>query len=395
MATTIRKNRLFRLEPEQEMIESERRKPPLKKPKPRKKLEPFKRQSDRYSFAHLAKVLTGGERTAMLNAVDRLKGRARVLLELACFSGFSFVRLAAISYLGHDPDALVEIAKYCQYDDTRAAAVDELSTDNKALVEIACSSLFKDTRLSSVSLLADSGSLAEVASHSPRRDSRVTALEKISNDSSALKKVAHGSSYRSARVQAVESLASDTESLCSLIVESDHRDVKKAAASLLSEVVEELDDADALVEIAKVSHNEDARYLAIGRLSYEPWALRTIIQESRHRESRSAALMLLSDIVSELDDPEMLAEVAIFSPYEDCRAAAVERLVGQSSALLSVATKSKFKDTRDLVVEKLEGDAEALKAVSKLSKYRDTRKKAHKRVSDPKMFGAELGRILG
>jgi hypothetical protein len=105
--------------------------------------------------------------------------------------------------------------------------------------------------------------------------------------------------------------------------------------------------------------------------------------------------MLLSDMVSELDDHDLLAYVAGMSPYQDCRIAAIERLVGQSQALLEVANKSKFKDSRELVLEKLKTDVEALKSISRLSRYRDTRKKAHSLVSKPDVFEAELTRILG
>lgn len=397
MATSIRRQAFsLEIEPDEIIVRKPKKRPlPVKRPKRKKKLSSFKKSSDRYGHTHLAKALTSGERMSMLRAVERLQGRARILVELACFSNFPIVRLAAISHLNYDADALIEIAKYCQFNDTRAAAVDKLSMKNKALVEIACSSLFKDTRMDAVSLLTDSSSLAEIASRSPNRDSRTAALDGIYGDSSALKKVARDSPYRSTRTEAVRSMSSDTSILCSLVINSSYPDVKKTAASILSEVVEELDDVDALAEIAKISSNEDARYLAIGRLSQDPLALRTVIRESRYRDARSTALMLLSDIVNELDDPDMLAEVAIFSPYEDCRSLAVERLVGQSSALLSVATKSRFKDARELALEKLEGDVEALKSVSRLSKHRGTRKKAHNLVSKPEVFQKELGRILG
>ena len=159
--------------------------------------------------------------------------------------------------------------------------------------------------------------------------------------------------------------------------------------------MEELDDIDALIELAKLSPNEDARYLAVGRLSEHPWALRTVIYEARFKDAKATALMLLSDIVYEIEDPDMLTEVAMLSPYEECRSVAVERLVGQSSALLSIATKSKFNDSREQALEKLKGDPESLKSVSRLSKYHNTRKKAHSIVSNPEIFAGELARILG
>jgi hypothetical protein len=396
MATSIRDQAFsLELEPEEIVVRKPKGPPWKKKPKRKKKLNLFKKSSDRHSFTHLAKVLTSGERMAMLKAMERLRGRSRILVELACFSKFSFLRLTATSYLDFDSDALVEIAKYCQYSDTRAAALDELSSNNNALVEVACSSLFKDTRLDAVSFIIDSYCLAEVAARSPNRDSRMAALERISYDNVALRRVAKESSYKSSRAEAVKRLASDTKALCSVIVDAAPPDVKKAAASLLSEMVEELDDTDALVEIAKTSPIEDARFLALGKLSHEPPALRRVIYESRHRDARSMALMLLSDVVPEIDDHEMLAEIAILSPYEDCRAIAVERIADKSPALLSVATRSRFRDARDLALEKLRKDADALRSVSKLSKYRGTRKKAHDLLSKPDVFQKELSKILG
>jgi len=366
-------------------------KPPISK----SNLVSFHRAPDRHSFAHLAKVLVSGERTAMLDAVDRLKGRTRILVELACFSNFQFVRLAAISNLNGDSEALADIAKYCQYEDTRAAAVDDLASNKESLIDIACSALFKDTRLHSVSLLSDSHALAKVASHSPNADSRGAAVEKLSSNPAALKKVSEDSPYKSTRADALRSLASDVAALASLVIHARHPDVKKSAASMLSEHVEELEDVETLTEIAKISPNADSRYLAMGRLWQHPWALRKVFSESRFKDARSTALMLLSDMVPKLDDADLLAEVAMLSPYRDCRAAAIDRLVGQSNALLTVASKSKFRDARQLALDKLKGDVTALKSVSRLSKYKDTRAQAHKIVAQPQTFEAELTRILG
>lgn len=366
----------------------------MKKPSPPP--EKFKNNSDRYSFSHLANVLTSGDRIAMLKAVDRLQGKARILVELACFSNFQYVRLAAISHLTFNEDALVEIAKYCQFADTRAAAVDELSMNNsKGLIEVACSSLFKETRVDAVSVLEDPNALSEIASHSPNKDSRDAAIEKISEDNESLAKIAMESKYKAIRDKALKKLKSDPEALSLLLISSKHSDVKKKAASELTGFVDSVNDIDALIEIAKLSPNEDARYLAVGRLSEHPWALKSIIHDSKYRDAKSTALMLLSDIVYEIEDPEMLSEVAILSPYEDCRAVAVGRLVGKSSALLDVASKAKFKDSRELALDQLKSDTETLKSVSKLSKYQDTRKRAHALVSHPDNFKEQLQRILG
>ncbi len=356
----------------------------------------FKKSSDRYSFSHLASVLTSGDRIAMLKAVDRLQGKSRILVELACFSNFQFVRLAAISHLTFDEDALVEIAKYCQFADTRAAAVDELSMNNsKGLVEVACSSLFKETRIDAVSVLEDPDALSQIATNSPNKDSREAAMEKITDDTESLAKIALDSKYKSIRQRALKRLKTDPDALSVLLITSKHADVKKKAAADLTGYVESVNDIETLIEIAKLSPNEDARYLAVGRLSEHPWALKSIIHDSKYRDAKSTALMLLSDIVYEIEDAEMLSEVAIMSPYEDCRAVAVERLVGQSSALLNVASRAKYKDSRELALDQLKSDTETLKSVSKLSKYQDTRKKAHALVSHPENFKEQLQKILG
>ncbi|MBD3210869.1 hypothetical protein GF318_05805 [Candidatus Micrarchaeota archaeon] len=389
MATSTRKKRMFRAATKPDRL------PSKKKPKPKKKLSPHKKSSDKYSYQHLAKVLMSGQRIAMLNAVDRLKGRSRVLVELAAFSSFQYVRLAAISNLSGDVWGLIEIAKYCQYADTRSAALDELSSHDEALVEISCSSLFKDTRLEAVSLINEPALLATVATGSPNKDSRMAALERVSGHSKSLARVANQSSYRTSRAAAVKHLKFDTNALCRLLKSSKHTDVRKNSALQLVDKVDELDDVESIAEMAKVCPSEDARYLAIGRLSEYPTSLRDVVYNSRYKDARSTALMLLSDVVEELDDAEMLTEIAILSPYEDCRAAAMERIAKKSAALLAVASRSKYKDSRETALEKLKKDPDALKTISKLSRYKDTRKRAHSIVSSPEVFRKELSKILG
>lgn len=359
-----------------------------------KKFPSYKKDSDRLSFADLAKILTSGGRLAMLNAVDRLRGRSRILVELALFSNFQFVRLAAVTNLSSDIEALIDIANYCHYDDTRVSALDELSHNFQALIEVACSSLFGNTRIDAVNMILDPHALATIAVKSPNKDSRSSALEKIAKNKTALKRVAEESAYRPIRMEALKNLSSDMGSLCSLVL-SKNDEVKKAAVGKLSAFVDELNDMDALIAIAKYSSNEDARYIAVGRISNDPLSLRTVISESQYSDARSTALMLLSDMVPNVEDTEVLADVAILSPYQDCRAAAVDRLVGQNAALLNVATKAKFKDSRNLALDRLKDDIESLKNISRLSKYKDTRKKAHKMVSRPDVFASELTRILG
>jgi hypothetical protein len=331
----------------------------------------------------------------MLNAVERLHGRSRVLFELASFSTFSYVRLSAINNLKNDPEALGDITKFCPHADTRSAALDELSTHAEYLIDVACTSLFKDTRLEAVSLINGSNPLSQIAMFSPNTDSRVAALTRLSGDSNALSKVAQESNYRNTRMEAVKRLSHNIQLLCSLLLSSRHPDVKKYVASLLADLVEGVSDVEVLIELAKMCPSQDSRYLAVGKLWKNPAALRKVAEDAKYKDSKSTAMMLLSDMVSGIEEPELLVEVATASPYEDCRAAAVERLVGISSALLSIASKSKYKDARDMAVDKLRADVDALKDVIRLSKYKDTRMQAHKIVSNPETFQQHLSKILG
>lgn len=350
---------------------------------------------DRYAMGHLANVLVNGERNDMLNAVDRLRGKSRVLFELACYSNFQYVRLSAVANMNGDAEALGDIAKYCPHADTRSAALDELASDGSALADVACSSYFKDTRLDAVMLMGNTKSLVFVATRSPHTDSRLAALEKISFDHNSLHRVAEESIYRSARISAVKKLASNMMALSMLLSRTKYPEIRKLVAELLSQYIDQIDNADVLVELAKCSANQDARYLAVGKLWRNSSSLRRVVGESNYKDAKSTALMLLSDMVENLDDSDALVDVATQSPYEDCRAAAVERLVGMSSSLLSVATKSKYKATRNLAITKLKKDPETLKSVFKLSKYQDTRTMAHKIVSSSDVFKTELEKILG
>ena len=349
----------------------------------------------KYSLGHLANVLIKGDRNSMLNAVEKLHGRSRILFELATFSTFSYVRLSAVGNLTNDPEALSDISKFCPYADTRTAALDELSSHHEYLIDVACTSLFKDPRLEAVSLINGANPLSQIAMFSPNIDSRSAALTRLSGDSSVLSKVAQESNYRNTRLEATKRLSHNMQLLCALMLSTRHLDVKKYAATLLAEFVESITDPEVLIELAKICSSQDSRYLAVGKLWKNPAALRKVAEGSKYKDSRSTAMMLLSDMVGSIDEPELLAEVATASPYEDCRAAAIERLVGVSSALLSVASKSKYKDARDLAVDKLKSDVDTLKDVMRMSKYKDTRAAAHKIVSNPATFQHHLSKILG
>ncbi len=357
-------------------------------------LSSYSLSPDRYNLAHLAKVLVNGERDAMLDAVDRLHGRSRVLFDLACFSRFQFVRLSAVKNLKQDEEALTDIAKFCPFDETRSSALDDLVWNGEALVEVACSSHYKDTRGNAIKLMNNAASIMRVAISSPNAEDRSAALGRLS-DSALLERVAEECSYRKTRTEALNKLKGDMRALSSLLLLSRHLEVRKTIASMLAANIESIDDPEILAEIANLVADQDVRYLAVGKLWRHPSSLKKVASESRYKDAKSTAIMLLSDMVPNLDDPELLVDVASLSPYEDCRCAAVDRLVGMSSALLSVASKSKYRDTRNLAVTKLKGDVDSLTSVMKLSKYQDTRVHAHKLASTPEAFELQLTKILG
>lgn len=350
---------------------------------------------DSYGFSHIAKVLINGTRDQMLGAMERLRGKARILYEIASYSKHPFLRLSAITSMTHDQEAFIDIAKFCEFADTRAAALDELATNSDALVEVASSSNYKDTRLDAVLLLSNSKGLVAVASKSPNSDSRTAALEKLAFEQSAIEKVVEETPYKKTREEALAKLHANLPALLSMITKSRNPDVKKMIAGAVGSSVEQIEDLEALVEIAKYSSNQDARYLAVGKMWKNPQSLRKVANESTYKDAKATAMMLLSDIVESISDSEALVEVATNSPYEDCRTNAIEKLVGVSGALLEVAAKSKYKNSRSQAVEYLRRDGDALKNVIKLTKYKDTRTQAFRIVSEPKFFESELGKILG
>lgn len=350
---------------------------------------------DSYGFSHIAKVLINGTRDQMLGVMDRLKGKARILYEIASYSKHPFLRLSAITSMSHDHEAFVDIAKYCEFADTRAAALDELATDSDALVEVASSSNYKDSRLDAVLLLANNKGLVAVASKSPNQDSRTAALEKLAFDQGSIERVIEETPYKKTREEALAKLNTNLHALSSIMAKSKNPEVKRLVAKAASASVEQIEDLEALVEIAKHSPNQDARYLAVGKMWKNPQALKKIVNEAEYKDSKATAMMLLSDIVETISDSEALVEVATNSPYEDCRTNAIEKLAGISSALLEVASKSKYKNSRSQAIEYLKKDGDTLKNVIKRTKYKDTRAQAFKIVSEPKFFESELGRILG
>ena len=349
---------------------------------------------DRYSFGHLAKTLINGGRDQILDAVDRLKGKGRVLFELACFSNFSYARLGAIKNMSGNHEVLADVAKYCFHDETRASAVDELARDNEALADVAMLSHFKDSRLAALALIGNQNLLVKVAAQCPYAETRISAFDRIT-DSAAFQKLVEEAQYKNIRSGALKKISMNMHALRTVLLTSRRPEVRKESLLIMSSLVEALDDPEILVEIAKEGRSQDARYLAVGKLWRHPHLLRKVVSASKYKDARSTAIMLLSDMVQSLNDSELLAEVATSSPYADCRATAVGRLVGMSSALLSVANKSKYRVTRGLAVEKLKGDAETLKSVMKLSRYKDTRMAAYKLASSPEVFNNHLVNILG
>ncbi len=342
-------------------------------------------------FKDIAKILTDGKkRSEMLKALEKLQGRARVLVELAQFSKFKFLRLAAVSQLADDLDALIEIAKFAQCEETRLAALEHLSHIDAALAEVAAGSLFKRTRLMALDLIMDDSAVYSAFAQTNFRDVKDAALSRMSNEENLKKVVLDFPNSTYAR--RALSLIDDVSILASLVISQIPLSLRKEAASKIEP--SSVSDPVVLTAIAKYSPDEEKRYLALEMLSEYPWLVREVAQNSIYQKTRSLALMLLSDSVRTTEDVDILTEVAIRSPYKDCRQEAVKKLEGKHSALMYIANNSKFSDVRKMAVHSLKDNPEALKSVLRLARTSDVRKRAHELIAN-EVFPGELPKILG
>jgi hypothetical protein len=163
------------------------------------------------------------------------------------------------------------------------------------------------------------------------------------------------------RLYAVSELSSDAGALKEILRESMHRDSRNAAADIL------FSDDGAVVELL-ASDNKNASSAMLERLMREPARLMDVAKSCMNIDARSAAL-------EKIKDHAQLVEIAKYSIYADSRAGALRRLEG--SAVEEIAASSSYRDTRLSALEMIKSDGEALARVESASLYEDTRKDAH------------------
>ncbi len=348
-------------------------------------------EPERRDPARLAESLLSDSPSRRREALSMVRGNPAALAELACSSPHPDLRLDAVAALA-DEAALSEVASYSHFRDSRLAAVRRLEGDGERLTMVACSSQFRDTAAAALEMMGD-GERADVAIRSPKPAARKAALSMI-RDSAALLQVADESPYRSAREEAVHRLRKDTEALCGLAVGSARTDARKAAVAHLCPSLQEVG-ADVLVEIAALAPEEDYRLLALARLGSDASSLRRVLQRARHWGTRMTAIMLISEIVGEIDDANLLAEIAVLSPDRDSRRAALNKLSADPAALAEVARRSRFRDTRDSALGRLSGDSASLRHIRRSSGYRDTRRRAHSLACGKDVLRKTLEALLG
>ncbi len=356
-----------------------------------RKNRPHPAEPDRNSRSHLAGKLLSERPEERIVAVGRLKDDPAVLAELACSSPFPDVRQAAVASLA-DEAALAEIAAYSHFKDSRQGAVRRVEGSGDCLEWIACTSIFSDTTAAAITLMKD-GERAEVAIRSQKAAARKAALAMIT-DGPSLLRVAEESRFKGTREEAVRRLSDDLEALCGLAIGSGRSDARKAAVAHLCPRLQEVG-ADVLVEIASLARIEDYRLLALAQIATDPPSLRRVLQKSRHWGTRMTAIMLISEIVGEIDDLNMLSDIAILSPDREGRMAAVAKLSADPQALMEVARRSQFRDTRDSALRRLAGDGERLRKISRSACYPDTRRKAHRLSCGKEVLRKTLEGILG
>ncbi len=348
-------------------------------------------EPERRDPARLAEGLLSDSPQRRAEALAMVGRRPAALAELACSSTHEDMRLDAVAALA-DGTALSDVASYSHFRDSRLAAVRRLEGDGGRLLAVACGSLFWDSIDAALSMMGD-GERAEVAIRSRKSRARKAALS-LMRDSSALLQVAEESPYRSARGEAVRRLGKDTTALCGLAVGSARTDSRKAAVAHLCPRLQELG-ADVLVEIAALAPEEDYRLLALARIGTDAASLRRVLQKARHWGTRTTAMMLISEMVGEIDDANLLAEIAVRSPDRDSRLSALNKLSADPAALADVARRSRYRDTRDSALARLSGDGALLRKVRLSSSYGDTRRKAHRLACGKDVLRRTLEALLG
>ncbi len=341
--------------------------------------------------ADLAARLLSDSPPVRMEALASARKRPLVLAELACSSPFGDLRLSSVAALEDGP-ALAEIASYSHFRDSRLAAARRLEGKEDMLAGVACDGMFGDARGMALSMMGDGGR-AEVAIRSRKSGARKAALSMMS-DPSALIQVAEECPYRSTREGAVRKLSRDREALCSLAVSSPRIEARRAAVAHLCPHLQEVG-ADVLVEIASLAPEEDYRLLALARMAADAPSLRRAMQKARHWGTRMTAIMLLSELVGEIDDANLLSEIAVLSPDRGSRAAAISKLSADPHSLAEVARRSRYSDTRDSALARISRDGASLRKVARSSAYHGTRGKAHRLACGREVLRRTLERLLG
>lgn len=348
----------------------------------------------KYGKSHVANALIAGSYQDILKTMTRLRGKSKIMLALCFFSAHKFVRLAAIENLIERPELLAEAAKFSPHDEVRMAALSLLNGFPGELSEVACGSRFKSTRKKAVEMIGkEKQSLFKIAANSSYPDTRKEALEQISSSKELLIKLTTEAKSRAVRKKAVELLGYCEWALRRILFSKSPPEVRRLALRMLSKFADAIEDEKTLKEIAMGSPDEDGRFVAVGKLSSNPNALAEVVSESRKRDSRSTALMLLSDLVDEINDGVLLEIVAIKSPYPDCRATALEKLKSSPEALEKVAIESRF-DSRLAALEMLAEDSKSLVKLYREAKRADVRNRAKDILSQPEMLGKHLASMI-
>lgn len=349
-----------------------------------------------YRKTHLAKALISGSHRDIIRTLSRVRGKSKIMMLLAFFSAHRFVRLAALENIAEKRELVAEAACFAPHEEVRLASLALLNGFNEELAKAACFSRFKKTRLKAVGMLKkDKNALMKVSSESKYSDSKKLALREISTNKEILIKLASEAKSRTVRKKAVEMLGFKEWALKRVLFSDAPKNTRRYVLKRLSKFSDAVKDERVLKEIAMESPDEDGRFVAIGKLSSKSGALLEIIEKSRKRDSRSTALMLLSDSVEDAKDHKVLETVAIKSPYPDCREAALEKLQQKPDSLKKVAGTSKYRDSRGGALELLLEDGHSHVAeLYKSAKHADVRKKAKEVLSEPKNLGKHLADML-
>ncbi len=348
-----------------------------------------------YKKNHMAKALIAGSYQDILKTMTRLRGKSRIMLALSFFSAHKFVRLASLENLIERPELLAEAAKFSPHDEVRTAAVSMLEGMPEELSKVACGSRFSKTRKKALEIIGKEKKLLfRVAAKAGYPDTRKEALELISSNKELLIKLTTEAESRSVRKKAVELLGYCEWALRRVLFSKTPPEVRRLALKTLSKFPDAITDEKVLLEIAINSPDEEGRFVAIGKLSTNPSALQEVVEKTRKKDSRSTALMLLSDTVDDIEDGGILQMIAILSPYPDCRSVALEKLRGRTEALEKVAIESKSRDSRLAALEMLAEESGSLLKLYREARRADVRNRAKEILSKPEVLGNHLATMI-